>query len=111
MGQQYNTENTDQPLSDQPNTPNAPQTPRVEEAFHFFNELLNAPTPSSTMMSVGGEETELGTSTRIPEQESESESEDETESESEMDEESEEEYSPPKVRFLALNTPPSVSWG
>ena len=28
-----------------------------------------------------------------------------------MDEDSEEEYSPPKVRFLALNTPPSVSWG
>ena len=28
-----------------------------------------------------------------------------------MDEDSEKEYSPPKVRFLALNTPPSVSWG
>ena len=29
-----------------------------------------------------------------------------------MDEDSEEEYSPPKVRFLALNTPPNVRfWG
>ena len=98
-------ENTVQPFSDKPNTSNAPQTPRVEEVYNSlmnnFNELLNAPTPTSTTMSLfGGELMELGTSDRSPEQESEVESdtesaneiesESESDTESEMDEESEE---------------------
>ena len=87
--------NTVQPISVQPNTPNAPQTPQVEEVFNSFNELLNAPTPSSTMLNVNADgDTEKATLAKDPtlksDPESESETESEDESEPELDQESEE---------------------